>query len=113
MSPKEVIFSPNAEKTIKKLQKNDQKLVLMKLDKFASGQISMEIEKLKTQPDFYRIKASHLRIIYYPLCTKRVVILLIRHRKDAYKGLNNLNGKLVTALSQLELKKVNASSRNL
>ena len=103
MSPKEVIFGPSAEKEIKKLQRRDQKTVLRYLDRFSVGDGSVDIEKIKSQPNYYRIKAADFRLVYYPLSSERVVLLVIRNRKDAYKGLNALDRRLETALMQIDM----------
>ena len=105
MAPKEIIFSPNAEKEIKKLSKQDQSLVLDALKKWRDGKTKPNIEKIKSQPDFFRLKAGHFRLVYYPLSPERVVLLLIRNRKDAYQGLSSLPTKLDTALRKLRMVK--------
>lgn len=111
MSPKEVVFGPSAEKEIKKLQKRDQKTIFRYLDRFATGEGSVSVEKIKTHPDFYRIKAANFRLVYYPLSKERVVLLVIRDRKDAYKGLNALDRRLETALVQVDTQARVALSR--
>lgn len=102
MSPKEIVFGPNAEKDMKKLQKRDQKMIFRHLDRLESGEGRLNVEKIKTHPDFYRIKAGDFRLIYYPLSQERVVLLVIRNRKDAYKGLNVLDNRLESALRVIE-----------
>ncbi len=94
LSPKEVIISPRAEKEIKKLCKQDQVVALRALEKLEAGGGGLSIEKIKSQPNFYRLKAAHLRLIYYPLKAGRVVILVVRDRKDAYRALQALNDRL-------------------
>lgn len=107
MSPKEIVFGPNAEKDFKKLQKRDQKAIFRHLDRLESGEGRLDVEKIKTHPDFYRLKVGDFRIVYYPLSRERVVLLLIRNRKDAYKGLNALDSRLETALRVIESNAVN------
>ncbi len=101
MSPKEVIFGPSAEKEMKKLQKRDLKAIFKTLDRLESGEGQLNIEKIKTCPNYYRIKTGDFRIIYYPLSIERVVVLLVRNRKDAYKGLKILDGRLQRALATI------------
>lgn len=108
MSPKQIIISPNAEKEIKKLQKNDQKLVFKHLARLENGTSNLCVEKIKSHPAFYRIKAAHLRLIYYPLSMQRVVLLLVRNRKDAYKGLNSIDQRLETAITNIEKRSIEA-----
>lgn len=101
MNPKEVIFSPNAEREIKALQKKDLKTVWDALKKLRCGADNLSIEKIKSQLDFFRIRAGNMRIIYYPLSQGRVVILVIRDRKNAYQRIQNLGSNLDSALRKL------------
>lgn len=105
MSRKQVIFSPNAEKEIKRLSKHDQRLVMGALKAFSVGDGKPQIEKIKSQPSFYRLRVGNFRIIYYPLSPERVVLLLIRDRKTAYKGLGDLGERLNTAVRRLRIAK--------
>lgn len=103
MSPKEIIFSPNAEKELKRLQKKDQKFVMGALERFSAGEGKQEVEKIKSQPCFFRLKAGNFRLIYYPLSSERVVLLLIRDRKNAYRNLGDLEQRLETAKRKLNI----------
>ena len=103
MQPDEIIFSPNAEREVKRLTKNEQKIVLEALKRWRSGDGNVSLEKIRSQPDFYRLKAKHIRIVYYPLGQKRVVLLLIRDRKDAYRSLDSLPERLSAAMRKLRL----------
>lgn len=103
MTPKEVVFSPNAERDIKKLSAENRKLVIDGIESWQSQKTKPAIEKIKSQPDFFRLRLGRFRIIYYPLSNERVVLLLIRDRKDAYSGLDRLPKKLETAMRKLHL----------
>ncbi|WP_371229386.1 type II toxin-antitoxin system RelE family toxin [Roseovarius sp. 2305UL8-3] len=103
MDPKEIIFSPEAERAIKKLSKQDQRTVWGALNKLRSGDDNLQIEKIKANPAFYRTRVAHLRVIYYPLSRGRVVLLLIGDRKAIYRKIANLDQKLVTALRKLKV----------
>lgn len=102
MTPREVVFGPSAEKEIKKLNKRDQLTVLRYLERFESGEGLLDVEKIRSHPDFFRLKAGNFRLVYYPLSSERIVLLVIRNRKDAYKGLNSLDSRLETALSVID-----------
>ncbi len=102
MAPKEIIFSPNAERELKKLSSIEIKIVLNALDKWIQGS-KVSIEKIKAQPNFFRLRAGNNRVIYYPLSRERVVLLLIRDRKNAYNALGNLGDKLDTAFRKLKV----------
>ena len=103
MQPNEIIFAPNAEKEIKKLTKQAQRSVIKTLRNWSSGNGNIETEKLRSQPDFFRLRSGNIRIIYYPLSSERVVLLLIRDRKNAYKNLGNLPERLDTAIQKLRI----------
>ncbi|AWC25551.1 Plasmid stabilization system protein [Aminobacter sp. MSH1] len=103
MIPTQIIFSPSAERDIKRLIKERQKDVMAALKKLRDGSETLEIEKIKGFPSFFRIKAGReMRIIYHPLTTSRIVVLVIRDRKEAYRGLNGLNKKLEATLHKIE-----------
>lgn len=101
LPPKEYVFSPNAERELKKLEKRDQKRVFRTLRDWREGKLAPQIEKIKSQPDFYRVRAGDFRLVYYPLTGSRLVILLIRDRKNAYKNLGDLSAMLKTAKRKL------------
>lgn len=105
MDPKEIIFSPEAERAIKKLSKQDQKTVWGALKKLRAGDDNLKIEKIKASPAFYRIRAAHMRVIYYPLSRGRVVLLLIGDRKEIYRKIATLDQKLGTAMKRLGIAK--------
>lgn len=99
----EVIFAPAAEREIKKLTKERQQDVLAALRRLRDGSETLEIEKIKGHPSFFRLKAgSEMRVIYHPLQPNRVVVLVIRDRKEAYRGLGDLDGKLQAALHRVQ-----------
>lgn len=100
---KEVIVAPNAERELKKLNKSDRIKVWAALKKWRLGELKPNIEKIKSAPNFYRLRIGDFRVIYYPLSSERVVLLLVRDRKDAYRGLGDLNDKLDLALSKLKI----------
>ncbi len=103
MNPDEIILSPSAERELRKLPRQDQKMIANALREFRDGKSLTVIEKLKGHPKFYRMKAgSRYRIIFHPINPQRLVVLVIRDRKDAYRGLNNLDNKLEAALLQID-----------
>lgn len=103
MSSSQIIFAPAAEREIKKLSRERQRDVLAALRKLQNATDTLEIEKIKGYPSFFRIKAGRdMRVIYHHLNATRLVVLVIRDRKEAYRGLNNLNAKLEAALHHVE-----------
>lgn len=103
MKSAEIIFAPSAERELKKLTKDRQKDVLAALRRLRDGSDTLEIEKIKGHPSFFRIKAgSEMRVIYHPITARRHVVLVIRDRKEAYRGLGDLDGKLQAALHRAQ-----------
>jgi len=100
VSPDEIIFSPRAEREMKKLEKSLQKQVFDLLENWQNGH-PQDIEKIRSQPNFFRIRAGDLRLIFYPMTKGRCVILMIRDRKSAYKNLGNLSSMLASAVQRL------------
>lgn len=101
MASREVIFSPQAERDIKGLSKQNQRQVISALEEWAQGIGKPQTEKIKSQPAFFRLKVGCLRVFYYPLTQGRVVILMIKDRKEAYRNLEVLPDKLETAIRNL------------
>ena len=101
MSSTEVIISPAAKREIKKLSRERQKQTIDLLRALESGSETLAIEKIKGFPSFFRIKNGNMRVVYHHLTGHRVVILVARDRKDAYRGLRDLDRKLLTALQEI------------
>lgn len=101
MSSTEVIISPAAKREIKKLTKDQQKQALTLLRSLENGSETLMIEKIKGHPSFFRIRYRDLRIVYHYLTRSRALILVVRDRKDAYRGLGDLDRKLFSALQDL------------
>ena len=101
MTSTEIVISPAARREIKKLTKERRKQTLSLLRALEDGSETLVIEKIKGHPSFFRIRNGDMRVVYHHLTRNRVVILVARDRKDAYRGLNDLDRKLFTALQQL------------
>lgn len=103
MAATEIIFSPDAERELKQLCRKQSLKLIQSLELWSKGQQKLETEKIKSQPNFFRLRVGDLRVIYYPLNAERIVVLLIRDRKDSYKNLASLPAKLVTASRHLNI----------
>jgi mRNA interferase RelE/StbE len=100
---KDRTLDSQAEKDLKDLPKDDQALIVTALRKWKNGHGCPDLEKIKSQPSFFRFRASCFRIIYYPLSNERVVLLMIRNRKSAYRGLGDLRQRLGHAMLRLRI----------
>ena len=103
MDPLEIILAPAALRELKKLERRELETVIKTLECLSATPRPRGVEKIQGNPKFFRIKAgkSH-RVIYHVLQERIVVVLVIRDRKDAYRRLSDLDGKLATALQYIE-----------
>ncbi|MFZ1107187.1 MAG: type II toxin-antitoxin system RelE/ParE family toxin [Rhodomicrobium sp.] len=102
MAPYQVKIARSAAKDLKSLEKKDRKKILKALDKLQVTPHPRGVEKLTDCPGFLRLRAGDFRIIYTIMFDSLLVlVLVIRDRKDAYKGLDNLDHKLATAIREL------------
>jgi len=104
------VFSPAARREIKKFDKKIQVKFIEAIETLTQHPRPRGAEKVKGHPCFFRIKAgADHRVIYHVLNERIVVILVLRDRKEAYRGLDDLNDKLGAALVEME-EKVKAAS---
>ena len=82
-----IIISPRAEKQLRKIAKFDQIAIVQKIRSLVQSNISGE-EKLSGYPHMYRVRVGNYRIAYRK--TKFIYIILIGHRKDIYRALQDL-----------------------
>ena len=91
-----VEIAHEAVEAIRGLPKPAQKKVLKALDKLRSARRPTGVEKLGGHSSLFRMKAGEYRIVFAYLDNQSVVVVLVvRHRKDAYKGLEILDQKVV------------------
>lgn len=81
-------LSPRAEKQLRKLPKVTQ-IVLAKNIRLLKNSQNIKKEKLKGLKNIYRLRVGNFRIVYR-ITVKEVYIVLIGHRKDVYKLLENI-----------------------
>lgn len=103
----EIVFSPASQRELKKLERRDQIIVFKKLEELESCPRPSGMEKIQGHPKFYRVSAGRdHRIIYHIFQEKLLVVLVIRDRKEAYRSLGDLDGKLAVALQAVESRAV-------
>lgn len=83
-----VIISPRAEKELKKISKIDQISVAKKIRSLVENIIVNE-EKLSGFKGIFRVRVGNYRIVYKK-SSQEIHIILIHHRKDVYKIVNQL-----------------------
>jgi mRNA interferase RelE/StbE len=94
-----VVIADPAKREARKLPEDAKTQVARALTKLATCPRPSGAEKLRSQPSFYRIRSGDYRIIYaIRPALKAAIVVVIRHRKDAFRGLEELDGKLADAL---------------
>lgn len=82
-----VTISPKAENQLRKLPKFDQIAIAKKIRSLPESKATGE-EKLSGYPRVYRVRVGNYRILYRK--TDFIYIILIGHRRDIYRALQNL-----------------------
>jgi len=95
-----VEVGPAARRQLKKLPKAAQKSTISAIEKLADDPRPRGVEKIQGYPNFYRIAVGSFRIIHH-IKGNTVVVVVVRDRKDAYRGLDDLDTKLNGAISEL------------
>lgn len=83
-----ITISSRAEKELKKITKIDQIAVARKIRSLKENIVVNE-EKLAGFRDVFRIRVGNYRIVYRKT-SQEIYIVLIHHRKDVYRIVNQL-----------------------
>jgi len=84
-----VVLSPRAEKQLKKLPKIAQIAAANKIRSIRDNDITVNEEKLGGYKNIYRVRIGDYRIVYRKMVGE-LYIVLIHHRKDVYRIVNQL-----------------------
>ncbi len=84
-----LIISPRAEKELKKIPKIDQIAIAKKIRSIKNSSITIKKEKLADYKNIFKIRVGYYRIVYKK-AAKEIYIILISHRKDIYRLINQL-----------------------
>lgn len=96
MTDYEVRFAPAAKRELKKLDRTAQRKIVKKLGELEKNPRPSGVEKLSQDPRFWRVKAGDYRVVYtIEDNSKIVVVVVVRHRKEAYRNLDQLDHRLV------------------
>lgn len=82
------IISPRAEKELKKISKINQIAIAKKIRSLAEVKVLNE-EKLSGLKDVFRVRVGEYRIVYRKT-KEEIYIVLIGHRKEIYRLVNQL-----------------------
>ena len=82
-------ISNKAEKDIAKLDKSETQKIRRKIDEYIKSPLSVEITKLKSFDDYYRIRQGDYRIVFRIInnSIKIMYIMRIQHRREIYRDL--------------------------
>ena len=91
-----VSVTPAFKREFGKLERKIQKRVVEVMFSLEERPRPKGVEKLKENPKFYRIPVGVYRIIYTVDDKQSIVVAcLVRHRKDAYRDIGNLDVRMV------------------
>lgn len=79
-----ILISAKVFKQLNKLPESIRKLVVQKIEGLAQSSQNLNIKKLSGR-DGFRLRAGNHRIIYKNLNRDEIIILSVKHRKDAYR----------------------------
>ena len=83
----EILFTEKAEKQFKKLQRDIQKRVQIKLLLIAENPRLIGSKKLSGSEDIFRVRIGDYRLIYEIHDDKLILLFLaMGHRKDIYRN---------------------------
>jgi mRNA interferase RelE/StbE len=98
MGDYKVQIAPAATREIKKLDRATQRRIIKKLEDLEDDSRPSGVEKLSQDPRFWRVKVGDYRVIYaVEDNSKLVVVVIVRHRREAYRNLDQLDAKFVAA----------------
>lgn len=94
------MIANSAKKELKALPKAEQKKIVDTLEVLGITPRPSGAEKLRANPAFMRLRCGDYRVIYAVRDRERCcVVVLIRNRRDAFKGLSSLDAKLAHTLT--------------
>jgi len=81
-----VVFMPAALKDLAKIDQSHVSVILDKIKSLIVGQLNLDIKKLKSQHELYRLRAGEYRIVY-SINNKQIAVYVVAvgHRKEVYK----------------------------
>lgn len=100
MQQHQVLVGKSAEREICKLIPQVQQQIADAIEALGSDPRPPNSEKLKANPQFRRVRVGNFRVIYAIRNPSTVLVLVVRDRKDAFRGLEEIDMKLAHALKQ-------------
>ena len=84
-----IILSKNAEKFLETLDQEPKLRILEKIRELKTNSANLDIKKLQSHHDLYRLRVGHFRIVYtFEHERVTIYIVAIGNRGDIYQHLN-------------------------
>jgi mRNA interferase RelE/StbE len=84
-------FKPSFFKDLKKLPKDIRERITLSIDRIIENPLSVSAKQLKGHSHIYRYRLGDYRLVYYiQHHRKKIMFLLVAHRKDIYKSLKKI-----------------------
>ena len=85
-----LIFSPLAEKQLKKIPKTSQVILAKKVRSLREGNLAgTEKLKLRGYKNFFRARVGNYRVIF-KISSTGIYVVILGHRKEIYKLLDRI-----------------------
>ena len=98
MAEYEVQLAPAVQRELRKLERATLLRIVRALEKLGNNPRPGGVEKLSQDPRFWRKKVGDYRVIYtIEENPNAVIVVVVRHRKDAYRNLDQLDARLLAA----------------
>ena len=100
--PLDVVIAPAARRDIKKLGKKAQQKIISGIEKLIENPRPPGVEKIRQAPSCLRFRIGDYRIVYSIFQQRKIIILLIRDRKEVYRALDSVNQQLAKVITEIE-----------
>ena len=91
-----VHVTPSFKRDLKKLPRQVQSKIITCLEEMKADTRPSNVEKLSQAPEFLRKRIGHYRMIYTVDDGEQIVVVArVRHRREAYKDLGQLDARLL------------------
>lgn len=85
-----VILSDDAQKDLRKIDKQDVSKIFLKIRELAQWLPSLDVKQLKAKSKLYRLRVGNYRVVYRIEHEKVIIyVIAVGHRKEVYKKLSN------------------------
>ena len=99
--PYMVVLGPGAEREFRKLDPSTQAQIARSLEKLAANAKPAGVQAISQHPGFWRLRTGSYRVIYTIREERReILVLVVRHRREAYRDLAILEQRLRAALAR-------------